>query len=217
MMARQRVEYGRGSRGQWGRALWQVAAVLLLLAVILGEGPRVFRRYPLETLIVAGIVGIAALGIVLYIWELVVVGWVVDFLTAIGMPKIRITARLQYQQIGEIIVVTLRDDVATVLQCQAVQKQLKRMVDEHYCDFILDFCQAGSVSTSLRGVMLSLAKAARREAERLGKTYFPPELPRGEAFTIFNDRQSALATMSQHGGHGWVVLCSVPTGIRAVG
>ncbi len=179
-------------------------------------GPRVFRRYPLETLIVVGILAIAVLGIVLYIWELVVIGWIVDFLTAIGMPKIQITARLQYEQIGEIIVVTLRDDVATVLQCQAVQKQLKRLVDEHHCDFVLDFYYSGSVSTSFRGVMVGLMKAARREAERLGKTHRPLELPYGDVFRIFDDRQRALEAMSKHDGHGWVVLCSVPVGIRAV-
>ena len=124
-MPNKRAEYGRhGSRAAWTSGLWRFAVALLLVLAIGAVGPRVFRRYPLETLIVVGILAIAVLGIVLYIWELVVIGWIVDFLTAIGMPKIQITARLQYEQIGEIIVVTLRDDVATVLQCQAVQKQL---------------------------------------------------------------------------------------------
>ncbi len=206
----------RGSRGQFGNGLWQLALVLALLAVIGVIGPRVFRRYPLETLIVTGVLAIAVAGIVLYIGELVAIGWIVDFLSAIGMPKIQITARLQYEQIGEAIVVTLRDDIATVLQCQAVQKQLQRLIEEHHCDFVLDFGSAGSVSTSFRGVMLRLGKAARREAERLGKMYRPLGLPSGEVFKIFDDRQAAVEQMAKHQGHGWVVLCSVPIGIRAV-
>ena len=57
-----------------------------------GTGPvllRAFVSYPLETLIVVGILAVSGLGIVLYVWELVVIGWAMDFLLSIGMPKIR--------------------------------------------------------------------------------------------------------------------------------
>jgi hypothetical protein len=33
---------------------------------------------------------------------------------------------------------------------------------------------------------------------------------------VFEDRQRALDAMAKHDGHGWVVLCGVPFGLRAV-
>ena len=162
-------------------------------------------------------IAIAGIGIVLFLGELVVIGWAVDFLSAIGVPKFKARAiPLQYEQVGEIIVVTLRDNIATAGQCQAVQKELKRMVDEHHCDFVLDFFHAGRISRSFREVIVYLIKAARKEAGRSGKTDRPAVLPRGEAFSVFDDRQRAVEEMSRDGGHGWVVLCSVPVGVRAV-
>jgi len=163
------------------------------------------------------VIAIAGIGVVLYIGELVIIGWVVDFLSAIGMPKFQARAiPLEYEPVGEIIVVTLRDNVATAGQCQSVQNQLKHLIDEHRCDFVLDFFHAGRISKSFRGVMLHVMKAARREAERLGKLDQPVGLPGREEFSVFDDRQSAVEEMSRNGGHGWVVLCSVPVGTRAV-
>jgi hypothetical protein len=190
---------------------------LLLLTTICAVLVSVSRHFPLETLIVAAILAIAGIGIILYIWELVIVSWIVDFLSEIGMPTIHAgPVPLECEQVGEIIVVKLRDNIATVWQCQSVQKQLKHLIDEHHCDFVLDFLYAGRISTSFRGVMVYIMKAARREAGRLGKPYRPLALPYGQAFRAFDDRERALEEMSKHDGHGWVVLCSVPVGIRGV-
>ncbi len=177
----------------------------------------VFRRFPLETLLAAALLAVAVIAVVLYMGELVVIGWVVDFLSEFGMPKIQARpVPLECEQVGEITVVTLRDNIATILQCQLVQKQLDRLIDEHHCDFVLDFLYAGTISKSFRGVMFHAMKAARREAGRLGKPYRPVALRQGEVFTVFDDRERAVEEMSEHDGHGWVVLCSVPVGIRAV-
>jgi hypothetical protein len=194
-----------------------IAVSLLLALAIYAVFLGAFRSFPLETLIMTTVLAIAAMGIVLYIGELTLIGWLVDFLSQIGMSKIQATPDpLDCEQVGEIIVVKLRDNIATVWQCQAVQKQLKRLVDQRHCDFVLDFFHVGRVSRSFRGVMLHLMKAARREAARLGKPYRPVALPRGEVFGAFADRRRAVEEMSRHQGHGWVVLCSVPVGIRAV-
>ena len=140
----------------------------------------VFRRFPLETLIVAGLLALTGLSIVLYIGELVVLGWVVDFLSEIGMPKIQARlVPLECEQVGEIIVVNLRDNIASVLQCQSVQKQLKGLIDEQHCDFVLDFSRAGKISRSFRRAIVYAAKAARREAEKLGKPHRPVALTQG--------------------------------------
>jgi hypothetical protein len=190
---------------------------LCVLATICAVLYSASRNYPLETLIIAAILALAGIGIILYFWELVILGWVVDFLSDIGGPRIYPRpAPLECEQAGEIIVVKLRDNIATVWQCQAVQKQLKHLIDEHHCDLVLDFFHAGNISTSFRGVMVHVMKAARREAERLGLPYRPVALPRGEVFRVFKDWEAAVKEMSQHDGHGWVVLCSVPAGIRAV-
>jgi hypothetical protein len=90
------------------------------------------------------------------------------------------------------------------------------LIDEHHCNFVLDFLYAEKISISFRGVMVHLMKAARREAGELGKPYRPVALPHGAVFRVFNDRERAVEEMSKHDGHGWVVLCSVPVGIRAV-
>jgi hypothetical protein len=192
--------------------------VLLLLALPIGVVLlSVSRRYPVETLIIAAVCAVCGVAIVLYIGELVVVGWVVDFLSEIGVPKIQARPDpLEYEQIGEIIVVTLRDNIATLLQCQAVQKQLNRLIDEHHCNFVLDFSYPEKISKTFREVMVEFVKAARTEAEKLGKPYRPVTLPNGPVFRVFDDRERAVEEMSAYDGHGWVVLCSVPVGIRAV-
>jgi len=192
--------------------LFLFVLVILMICVVL---PSVWRRFPLETLITVTIFAAAGIGIVLYIRELVIVGWVVDFLSEIGMPQIQ-PIPLEYEQVGEIIVVKLRDNIAAVLQCQSVQKQLKCLIDEHHCDLVLDFLYAGRISKSFRGVMVYVMKEARREAEKLGKPYRPIALPHGKVFRVFDNREHAVEAMSKHDGHGWVVLCSVPVGIRAV-
>ncbi len=178
---------------------------------------NIYKRFPLETLIIAAMIAIAVIGVILYVGQLVMIGWIVDFLSGIGVPKFRAKpVPLEYDRAGEIIVVRLRDNVATAAQCLSVERQLKRLIEEQHCDFILDFLAAGNVSRSFRGVMLRSMKAARREAERLGKPYRPLDLPRGDLFAVFADRQRAVEAMSLHGGHGWIVLCCVPVGIRAV-
>jgi len=175
------------------------------------------RRYPLEILIIVGVFVACGIAVVLYVGELVIVGWVVDFLSELGVPKIQaMPGPLEYEQVGEIIVVKLRDNIATIGLCLAVQKQLKALIDEHYCDFVLDFLRAEKISKSFREVMVQFMKAARSEAGRLGKPYRPIALSRGEVFRVFDDRERAVEEMSKHDGHGWVVLCSVPVGVRAV-
>ena len=141
---------------------------------------NIYKRFPLETLIIAAMIAIAVIGVILYVGQLVMIGWIVDFLSGIGVPKFRAKpVPLEYDRAGEIIVVRLRDNVATAAQCLSVERQLKRLIEEQHCDFILDFLAAGNVSRSFRGVMLRSMKAARREAERLGKPYRPLDLPRG--------------------------------------
>jgi len=193
-------------------------AILVMILLVWTVAPLLLNligRFPLETLIIVGIFFVSVLAVVLYIWELVVIGWAVDFLESIGMPKPR-AGPLEYEQIGEIIVVTLRDNVGTVFHCQSVQKQLKILIDEHYCDFVVDFLQAGRISHRLREVLVYLAKAAPQEAVRLGRPCGPLPRPRRAAFQIFDDRKRAVEEMSKHDGHGWVALCSIPVGIRAV-
>ncbi len=211
----------RGRRLPSGRRPWQFSITFLLVLTTICAGLlsifSIFRRFPLESLILATVIAIAVAGVVLYIGELFLIGWVVDFLSQLGMPKF--LARqipLDYEQIGEIIVVNLRGNIGTTGQCQSVEKQLKRLIDEHHCEFILDFSTAGNISTSFRGVMLRIIKAARSEAEKLGNPHLPIALAPGELFRVFDDRQRAVEEMSKHGGHGWVVLCSVPVGVRAV-
>ncbi len=198
--------------GPW-RNLLVVLFLLALAAVLVG----VSRRFPLQALIMGTIIAIAVAGVFLYIGELYLIGWVVDFLADLGMPKFHAKAApLDCELVGEIIVVTLRDNIATVAQCQAVAKQLKHLIDDHHCDFVLDFLYAGRISMGFREVMLNLMKAVRKEAEKLGRSSQSYALPPGNALRVFDDRQSALEEMSGSGGHGWVVLCSVPVGVRAV-
>jgi hypothetical protein len=207
----------RGSRLPSGRR-WALRLLSLLTLITVCEAlVIVTRRFPFEALLAAVVLAVFFACMVLYIGELIVLGWIVDFLSELGMPKIQ--ARpipLQYERIGQIVVVTLRDNVSTVLQCQLVQQQLTGLIAEHHCDFVLDFSCVGRVSKSFRGVMIHFIKAARKEAGRLGKPYRSIAEPHGKLFTVFGDRQCAIEEMSQHDGHGWVVLCSVPAGVRAV-
>ena len=211
----------RRRRSPSGKRPWQFSLaflfVLTTICAVLLSLFNVARRFPLESLIMATVIAIAVSGVILYIWELVIIGWIVDFLSELGMPKfLAKPVPLEWGQVGEIVVVKLRDNIATVLHCQLVEKQLKHLINEHHCDFVLDFSQAGNVSRSFRQVMLHLMKAARKEAGALGKPYFAVAPSHGGVFRVFDDWQRAVEEMSKHGGHGWVVLCSVPVGIRAV-
>jgi hypothetical protein len=194
-----------------------ILVLFLFLLTIYAVVLRAFRSFPLETLIFVVVFAISGIGIILYIGELAIIKWILDFLLEIGMPEIQ--ARpipLEYEQVGEITVVKLRNNIATVRQCQAVQRQLKSLIDEHHCDFVLDFSYAEKTSIRFRGVIVHLVKAARREAEKTGKSYRPVALPYGAVFRVFEDSEQAVEEMSKHDGHGWVVLCSVPVGTRAV-
>ena len=191
-----------------------LSLVALTIGVALLSG---FKSYPLETLIIVAVLAVCAIAVVLYLGELSIACWIVDFLSEIGMPKIQEKpVPLEYEQVGEIIVVNLHNNVSTVGQCLSVQKQLQCLIDEHHCNFVLDFLYAEKTSKSFRGVLVNLMKVARKEAEELGKPYRPVALPRGAVFKVFNDREHAVEEMSKYDGHGWVVLCSVPVGIRAV-
>ncbi len=199
------------------KALPGISVLTLLALMVAAALLNVSRRFPLETLIVATVLAVCVIVVILYVWELVILGWAVDFLSEIGMPKFHAEpVPLEYEEVAEVIVVTLRENIAGVLQCQAVQKQLKHLLDEHHCDFVLDFSYAGRISHSFREVIVHLRKAAQKEAQRLGRPYRPMTLPRGASFRVFDDRKRAIEEMSQHDGHGWVVLCCVPVGIRAV-
>ena len=199
------------------KALLAILVVFVLAPVIGVLLLDVARRFPIQTLVLAIVFAISGISVFLYIGELVVIGWVVDFLSEIGMPAIQAkSVPLECEQVGEILVVMLPDNIATIHQCQSVEKQLNRLIDEHHCDFVLDFSQVRNISRRFRAVMVRLMKRARREAAKLGKPYRPVALSRGEVFRVFVDRQRAVEAMSQHDGHGWVVLCSVPVGIRAV-
>ena len=169
MMITRHPQDGRRGRQPWQYSLWHLFALTTICAALFSVS-RIFRRFPLETLILATVIAIAVAGVILYIGELFVLGWIVDFLSDLGMPKFKALAvPLDWEQVGEIIVVNLRDNIASAAQCRTVEKQLKRLIDEHHCDFVLDFTSAGRISMNFRGVMLNLMKAARREAENLGK------------------------------------------------
>ena len=137
--------------------------VLTTICAVLLSLINVSKRFPLETLIFAAVIALAVIGVVLYIWGLVIIGWIVDFLSELGMPKFQARpVSVQWEQAGEIIVVKLRDNVATLRHCLSVERQLKHLIGEHHCDFVLDFSQAGNISKSFRGVMVHLMKAAQR-------------------------------------------------------
>lgn len=208
----------RGRRSPSGGRSWAFwLVVLLLLATAAVAVLRYGERYPLETLICVAAIVITAVSIIGYIGELIVAGWIMDFLLWIATPTIHVRqAPLEYEQVGDMTIVKLSDNIVTAGQCQLVHKQLKRLIDDHRCNFILDFSRVGKVSIRFRGVMVGLTRAARREARRLNKPYRPVAVPLGDVFRVFADIESAAKEMHTHEGDGWVVLCSVPAGIRAV-
>ena len=138
--------------------LFVLAALTLLLAAL--------TAYPIQTLIIVGIAAFSVLAVVLYIWELVAIGWIMDFLERIGMPRIQaVSVPLEYEEVGQIVVVGLRNNIGSVLDCQSVEKQLLQLIDEGRCDFIFDFRHAGKVSRHFHAVMLHVMKAAGASGE----------------------------------------------------
>ena len=200
------------------RRPWQYSlAALLALTTLCAALLKVGTAFPLETLIVGGIVAGAALAVVMYVGELVVIGWIIDFplwLAERAMPPAYVP--LEHEQVGQITIVKLGDNIASARECRSVQQQLDRLIAEHRCDFILDFSGIKKLPGGFREVLLHVTKAARAEARRQGHCGGSVDLPTGELFRIFDDRAAAIAEMSRHASHGWVVLCAVPVGIRAV-
>ena len=123
-----RPQRGRGRFSAFSRWLWRFVTFVLLLLVVSAGLLGAARRFPLESLIFSTIGVLAVVGVVLYVGELVVLGWIIDFLDWIAMPRMHVKpSPLEYEPCGEMIVVRLRDNVGTVLQCQSVQKQLKAL------------------------------------------------------------------------------------------
>ena len=119
-----------GSRRPFLKALLSISILILLVLTIHPMLLSVFRSFPLETLIFVAVFVVSGIAIFLYIGELVIVGWVVDFLSEIGMPKILgRSIPLDYEKVGEIIVITLRDNIATIRDCLSVQGQLRSLID----------------------------------------------------------------------------------------
>ncbi len=171
----------------------------------------------LETLIVLGIVAGAVLAVAMYVGELVVIGWIVDFpewLAERALPPAHVP--LEFEHVGEITIVKLSDNIASARECRSVRQQLDRLVAEHRCNLIIDFSSIKKLSSGFRDVLVNVIRAARSEAEKQGRACRDLDLPPSSTFRIFSDRAAALAEMARHAGHGWVVLCAVPTGIRAV-
>jgi hypothetical protein len=191
-------------------------SVLVALCVLIANSALLFtvgRRFPLETDIALAVLAAAGIGVALYVGELTII----DFLLWITTPILREAQEpMDCEQVGEMLVVKLGDNIASVWHCQMVSRQLSRLIDEQHCNFILDFSGIGRLSTNFRDVIVRLTAAARREAEKQGRPYRPVAPSPGMAFPVFDDRQTALAEMGRHDGYGWVVLCSVPVGIRAV-
>jgi hypothetical protein len=157
------------------------------------------------------------LAVALYVGELVVIGWIVDFpawLAERAMPPAHVP--LEIEHVGVITVVKLSDNIASTRECRSVHQQFDRLIAEHHCDLIIDFSMIKKLSSGFREVLLHTTLAAREEAEKQGLPRCSMELPPGETFLILDNRDRALVEMGRQQGHGWVVLCSVPTGIRAV-
>jgi hypothetical protein len=210
------VNTNRNRRSPWKTAVGALVCCALGIASCAAL-LRASHTYPWETLIFVGVFTIAAGGIVLYVGQLFLLGWIVDFLDSFGRPKsAALSVPLECEQVGHAIIVHLRDNIANADECKSVERQLQRVIQEHCCNFVLDFSAAGRISIHFRSVLVNLKKTARREAESLGRPYHPMALPQGEMFPVFQDSQQALEEMTRYGGHGWVALCCVPVGVRAV-
>ena len=178
---------------------------------------KAYKGFPMETLIVLGIIAGAVVAIVLYIGELVVIGWIADFpawLAERAMPAAHVP--LEIEHAGPITIVKLSDNIASARECRSVQEQLDRLVAADRCDLILDFARVKKLAAGFRDVLVHVTRAVRKAVEKRGQPYRGPEPAKGETFPVFADCEQALAEMGRHDGHGWVVLCAVPVGIRAV-
>ena len=112
---------GRGNRSPSDSRVWQFLALFLFVLALGAVLVSVAGRFPLETLIFGTVIAIAVIGVILYIWELTIIVWIVDFLSELGMPKFQARqVALEYEQVGEIIVVTLRENIATLRDCHSV-------------------------------------------------------------------------------------------------
>jgi hypothetical protein len=203
-----------------GRRLqYSISLLILLTTIVAGVLTvlRFYRIFPLETLIIVGVLAMTLSAVLLYVGQLYVMGWVVDFFDALNHPKPKsLTVPLDLRLVGEVMVVRLGDNISNLDECRAVEKQLREEIKQGHCDFVLDFSSAGRISLHFRSVIVALTKAARHEARTLGKPYHAAVLPPGKTFHQFDDERQALEAIASHGGHGWVVLCGVPVGVRAV-
>jgi hypothetical protein len=197
----------------WQFSLLSLLAFVTVVAVLLG----VAKTFPFESFLFLAILAGATLAVLLYVGQLTIVAWITDLSDWLATAGIHgRQPPLDYEEAGAIVVVKLSDNLVTARQCRWAEKQLQRLIAEQRCDLVLDFSGIERISSRFRDTMIRLAAAARQEAARQGLVYRPMRLPTGHVFPIFADRPSALAAMAAYDGHGWVVLCSVPTGIRAV-
>ena len=174
--ARQRLQF----------SIFALVAMIAISAVLL----KFATNFPFQAFLAAVVFAIAAVAIVLYVGELVILGWIVDLVLLIVAPKLQADqAPLEYEQRGEVLIVKLSDNIVTVGQCLSMQRQLNRLIEEHHYDFILDFVRVRNISRRFRGIMVRFMKAARKEAESLGRPFRPIDLPRGEVFRVFDNRE----------------------------
>ena len=216
-MERHPEDRRRGRRRPSARGLWRgsllVLAVLAICVLAFGS----FKHFRLETIIIAAVFAFAGISIFLYIGELVVIGWVVDVLSQIGVPKIKARPLpLVWEQVGDIVVVTLRDNIATAEQCLTVQRQLKCLIDEHHCNFVLDFSDAGNISRRFRWVMIHVTKAARTRRPGSANPIDPWRSLTGRSSKSLTTGSVPLRRCPSTTDMDGSSLCSVPVGIRAV-
>jgi hypothetical protein len=201
----------RGPR--WQYSLLSLFVLTTVCAIVL----KVYKGFPMETLIVLGIVAGAVLAVMLYVGELVVIGWIVDFpvwLAERALPSAHVP--LEHEHVGQVTIVRLSENIASARECRSVQEQIDRLIAEDCCDIVLDFGHVKKLASGFREVLVHVTRTARQAAEKQGQACRDPDLPPGEMFRVFADRDAAIAEMTRQEGHGWVVLCGVPTGIRAV-
>jgi hypothetical protein len=208
----------RGRLRRTERRPWQYSlAALFVLTTVCAVALKAAIALPFEGLIIAGIVALCLLAVTMYVGVLVVIGWAIDipiWLAERAMPPAYVP--LEIEHVGEITVVTLSDNIASARECRSVRQQLDRLIAEHHCDLLIDFSSIKKLNSGFREVLIIVTKAARKEAEKQGLPYREFELPAGEIFPIYENRERALAEMTRHKGRGRVVLCAVPVSIRAV-
>ncbi len=200
-------------RGGCSDSLLSLFVLMTVCTVVL----KFYKGFPLQTLIVLGIVAGSLLAVMLYVSELVVLGWLLDFPTWLAeraLPAAHVP--LEFERTGEITVVKLSENIASARECRSVQEQLDRLIAEGQCDLVVDFGGVKKLASGFREVLVHVTGSARRAAEKRGQSCRGPDLPPGETFHVFAGREEAIAEMARYEGHGWVVLCAVPVGIRAV-